>query len=186
MRWVWIAAIAVVGAGCGPKDQGMMPSKVGTQWTYTVRAGFQSYVEPVSVERHVSVAGVQGFELGGPLGQSRMAWREGRLVASRLGSARFDPPVPLLVPGGKGPYEWKGTFGSLAGSGQATAILEQRTETVNLGARSLPCTRATLRVERGDETIELITWFSDGTGIVKQEQRTNGRQNLALELLSGP
>ncbi len=93
--------LAVSGAlliGCGSRDN-WQPLVVGKTWTYRVQAGFDHRIESIRVMRALSVASVEGFELAGPLGVSRIAWKHGTLVADSTVNARFLPAVPLLVPG---------------------------------------------------------------------------------------
>ena len=92
--------IALIGCvvGCGSRDD-WFPMKKGKHWKYQVRSGFETRVEPVSVLRPLAVASAEGFELTGPLGTSRLGWRNGTLYADLSSNAQFIPAVPLLVPG---------------------------------------------------------------------------------------
>ncbi len=185
MRTLLAGLTAVALFGCdGPPD--LMPLEPGRSWTYTVFTGFEKYVEPMKLVRSVAVGDAQGFELKGTFGSARLAWSGTRLVADRLGSARFDPPIPLLVLDAKGPIAWRGSLDKLSGHGTASATLTQENETVNVGSQPYKSTKSTLSIQSGSTKIELTTWFAPGYGIVRQEQRTNGRQNLSIELLSGP
>lgn len=170
---------------CGAGGDDYMPLQTGKTWTYKVQANLNPYVEPIKVNRRISVAGVDGFELTGPLGQSRLAWKDGHLLADRLGSSRFNPPITLLAPSLKRPVDWKGQVSSLAGREDGKASLTQTSEEITLGGRKYSTLRSRLALETPRHTIELLTWFSAGTGIVRQEQRTDGRQNIAFEILSG-
>lgn len=178
------AAVGVCVSGCGGGND-LMPMKLGTKWTYTVRSGFRSYVEEVTVEREQSVAGESGFYLGGALGPATLAWGGSRLLASQVASNRFDPPIPILVVGSAG-WGWKGKIRGLGGGFDATMTAVATAEKLDLAGRKLTTTKSDLAIEVGGKTVRLTTWFSPGIGIVRQEQRTDGRQDLAIELLSGP
>lgn len=84
--------------GCGSRDD-WFPMKAGKHWKYNVRTGLGSQVVQVKVLRPLAVASTQGYELTGPLGTSRLGWRDGTLYADRTSNGQFEPPLPLLVPG---------------------------------------------------------------------------------------
>src|SRR5690242_20026133 len=102
-----LALVVVAGCGGGGKE---FPLSVGRTWSYMVDAGFgTTRVEEVKVLRKVPVDGVTGFELGGNMGQSRLAWKDGILEASQLPNATFNPPIPMCVAGkAKARMDWKG------------------------------------------------------------------------------
>jgi len=86
------------GTGCS-SSRTYFPLEVGKTWTYHVRAGLAITVEDVKVMRRLAVAGTVGYEVGGHLGFSRLAWKNGVLMADSLPNTRFSPPMPMLVPG---------------------------------------------------------------------------------------
>src|SRR4051812_5776034 len=104
-----VAAVALLLGGCGSGND-YMPLSVGNEWTYTVSNGFSERVQNVKVTRRVPVAGTQGFELQGPTGMSRMAWKGNTLYASVLPNARLLKAVPLLIANDpKATMAWHGT-----------------------------------------------------------------------------
>jgi len=194
------ACAAALGTGCtGPR--GYFPLEVGKTWTYHVRAGLASTVDDVRVTRRMAVAGAAGCEVGGPLGLSRIAWRGGTLVADSLPNTRFDPPLPLLAPGdpatireadgarGRSPRRparsWSGRVETMGKTCAGSANLYQEEASVTLGARQYPALKATLRLVAGAHKIELVTWYVDGMGPLRQEQQTNGLQDVSMEYLGG-
>lgn len=179
-----VLALPLVLVGCASSPD-IMPLRVGATWTYRVHADFPIYAEAVKVVRRTAVSGHEGFVLEGPLGESTMSWQGKRLVAERLGAVRFDPPIPLLVLNGSGAV-WQGKMSGLTGVESAAANLGQASETITLNGKSYKTTRTTLTLSSQAHAIELTTWFAPGSGIVRQEQLTDGRQNLSLELVSGP
>jgi hypothetical protein len=164
-----------------------MPLDPGRQVTYTVKTGLASRVEPMRITRELPVAGVSGVEVAGPLGASRLAWRDGLLAADATANARFKPPIPLLAPDLKD-RTWKGTVEAAGQIQSATATLRNEKDTITLGARKVLTTKSTLALDLPESkgSIELISWFQPGVGLVQQEQRTNGQFVLHLQLLSGP
>ncbi len=143
-------------------------------------------VEEVKVLRKVPVAGVTGYELGGPMGQSRIAWKDGILVAQQLPNATFNPPIPLLVGGvEKATRDWKGMIGAVGKGTPASATLIQEGDTQSFTGRPIRTTRATLTIIAGSQKIELITWYQKGQGPIKQEQRTNDSLQVLLEAING-
>ncbi|MBI1756894.1 MAG: hypothetical protein HY248_03090 [Fimbriimonas ginsengisoli] len=178
-----IAALAL--GGCGAQGT-WMPLELGHTATYQVRTGFVSYVEPIRVAHVLSVAGVRGAELNGPMGPTRLAWKGGELVAASMANAHVDPPIPLLTPDDLAlTRQWKGTLTFAGVRENATAVLAQRRAGLVLGGRNYRTVRATLTLDTPARQVQLVSDYAQGIGLVRQEQRTNGRFDLALELLAG-
>jgi hypothetical protein len=128
-----------------------------------------------------------GYELGGTMGQSRLAWKDGTLIAQQLPNATFNPPIPLLVGGvEKARREWKGMIGAVGKGTPATATLIQEGDTQTFTGRPVRTTRSTLTIIAGPQKIELITWFQKGQGPVRQEQRTDEKLQVSIESINGP
>lgn len=171
-----IAALtAVLTALCGCGDGKEFPLSVGKSWSYMVDSGFgTTRVEEVKVLREIPVDGVTGYELGGNMGQSRLAWKDGVLEAAQLPNATFNPPIPILIGGEKkARKEWKGMIGVVGRGSHATAILIQEPDKASFSGRTVQATKTTLTILSGPDKTELITWFQDGQGPIMQEQRTN-------------
>ncbi|RYG35130.1 hypothetical protein EON81_13635 [bacterium] len=167
--------------GCSRTER-LMPLEEGRSWTYSIRAGFEVAVEQVKVVRPISVAGAAGMELVGPLGISRMAWKDGVLYASQSAGARFTPALPIFVPPGR-TVTYHGRMETARGRVPTSGTIKSvEGQTVNLGAREFSTTRTTVVLKAGEDGIELITWFAAGVGIVQQEQRTNNVLDLQLQL----
>ena len=187
--------IAVGLVGCGSRDD-WFPMKVGKHWTYQVRAGFDRRVEPVKVLRPLAVASSAGFELTGPLGVSRLAWKKGILLAESTVSVQFIPPVPILVTGAdlskeknkSKPVEyrvatWHGRVIVIGKERPGSAVLTERNEVIDFGSRKVPTILATLSLKVGLNEIVLKSWFQQGVGLIQQEQRTNGARVIQLQML---
>lgn len=160
-----------------------MPLDEGRTWTYSVRTGFDAAVESVKTVRPISVAGASGVELKGPLGVSRLAWKDGILYASETAGARFVPALPLCVPAGKD-VTYHGRMESSRGQVAASGTVSSAEGAiVKLGAREFRTLRTTVVLKAGEDGIELITWFAPDVGIVQQEQRTNTVLDAQLQLL---
>jgi hypothetical protein len=185
MRLLLPLLIAISLVGCGSGND-LMPMQSGSSWTYTTFNGFETYFEPVKVVRRIAVGGSDGFELQGPLGICRLAWSGKRLIGEQLGSVRFDPPITLLAPGLKTAIPWSGSVMRLTGTVEGQAELTQADESITVGTQAFKTTKTTLILTAKGQKIELVTWFSPGYGIVRQEQHTDGRLNLSLERISGP
>jgi hypothetical protein len=170
--------------GCSRQPE-LMPLYVGRETTYVVRSGLDSKVDPVKVVREVPIAGVRGYELKGPLGVSRLAWKDGVLLASSTANARFDPPLPLLALDKKD-RRWSGTVEVRGQSSEAEATLQHQEERIEIGGRRMETTLASLRLKMPRGSIELLSWFHPGSGLVQQEQRTNDQLVLRMEILGGP
>lgn len=187
----WAAAPLLLAAvsGCGG-DRSWFPLDDGHEWSYSVRGSLAEFVEPVKVLRRLPVAGVDGFELGGPLGTCRVAWKGNTLYATALAGlsvAEGSPPLPLLVgDGADRRLDWKGKL-LVAGKGvQASASLEQKPVNLSLPGRQYATLHTKLTVRTPEATVEVLTWYAEGIGPLRQEQRTNGAWDVGLEYLGGP
>jgi len=175
-------------AGCAPKDD-YFPLRVGEHWTYTVKEDkFATRVQQVRVTRRVPTALTNGFELDGPMGISRLAWRDGTLYAEELPSTRIYQPLPLLV--SRDPnasLTWSGQVETLGISQPARATLKQKIEPIDIGSKRVDALRADLTISLpNNKIVELDTWYAKGIGPVKQDQRTNGNLDIHVELLGEP
>ncbi|HRJ97339.1 MAG TPA: hypothetical protein PLL78_11705 [Fimbriimonadaceae bacterium] len=182
-------ALVVLGslAGCGSGGEAFFPLEVGNRWTYSVRAGFLSRVEDVRVERALSVADARGFELTGPMGVSRFVWKEGTLLAEDLPGTRFSPAVPLLVGGSvKASRNWRGIVRTMAGEREARGTLVQASDSLTIAGRGYDTRRTTLTVEGLGPRLELQSWFAEGIGLLRQEQRIGDQLVRSVEYLAGP
>ena len=163
-----------------------MPSDTGTVWTYKIRTGFGAqHVADVSITKRISVTGTEGFEVAGPLGASRLAWKNGALWAQTFANAQVQPAIPLLRLDRQS-AQWKGALETTSGKERAAGRLSHGSEQHKLGGRDFEAVRTELVLTRPRSSTTLTTWFIEGIGIVKQEQRTNGELDLRLEWVSGP
>ncbi|MEJ5170510.1 MAG: hypothetical protein WHU10_05945 [Fimbriimonadales bacterium] len=181
---------AVVLCGCRSAER-LWPLEVGRSWTYTVDTGLTTFVATTKVERRVAVGDAIGFELRGSMGVSRLAWRDRRLVASMLPHTRFNPPLVLVVAGEKRdpkkPYRtaWKGNVEWFGKARPAEALLVQYQDRVRIGSAEVPATLSTVRLTTEDRNVELQSWFVEGLGLVRQDQRTDGILDARIEYLRG-
>jgi len=168
-----------------------MPLKVGEKWTYIIRNAEQSVVGSILVVRSDSVAGTNGYVLQGPSGESRLAWVGSRLYAEELTNTRFDPPLPLLdthLP--KNLEYWRGSVisvGSKAGIAASASVYCLPKNLLQNG-KNFDTLESNIRISvpKISETATVVSWFVSNSGLVRQEERVNGIQTSALEILSGP
>jgi len=161
-----------------------MPLEVKRAWTYDVTNGLESRIESVTAVRPIPVAGVQGMEFNGPLGVSRFAWVGNALVAQCTSNLVFTPPIPLLASNGK-QERWAGKVTWMGRPIQATAEVSERPFSLTLVARTIESTESDLVLHLPSHTIELLTWFEPGVGIVKQEQRSGPKLEIGVEMVEG-
>ncbi|AIE85384.1 hypothetical protein OP10G_2016 [Fimbriimonas ginsengisoli Gsoil 348] len=159
--------------------------EVGRATTYIARFGFDSRIEPIRVARRLSVAGEDGYELSGPLGVSRLAWQGGVLYADQAANAWFSPSLPMLAEDEK-PRSWHGRLVSMGRVQPASAKLVHKKTKVDIGSRKIDAILATLTLRLPTGTIQLESWYAPGTGLVQQEQRTNGKRLLQLQMVTAP
>ncbi len=181
--WAALGALAACAGCAGPQEY--YPLQIGRSNSYNVRTGFNTYVETLTPQRVVSVAGARGFEIDSALGASNLGWKGQTLVAERLANAKLSPAVPLLAPAQLDKkLTWSGTLAFPGGKEDATGTLSQSKATVSIGGRKFDTIKATLVLDTAKRQIELETYYAQGIGPVKQEQRTNGHFDLAMELLA--
>lgn len=177
--------VALAVAGCGGSES-LMPLRVGEKRNYIVRFPFYGTVEAVTVAGRTSVAGVEGFELQGNLGMSRVAWKGGSLVAEVLNHSRFAPALPLMPASRKA--SWSGTVHLLNSPFPAEAKIEQAEVQDQLLGRALPGRKSVVRLRVPDlnRTITVESTFLYGIGLVRQVQWSNGTQDIEIRLLQEP
>ncbi len=169
--------------GCGPGQRELMPLEVGKSWTYHVIAGLNTPVESVKVVRPVAVDGVEGYELNGPLGVSRLAWKQNSLIAGSTANLIFHPALPLLAANGK-KTAWAGEVTWLGRAIKATADISQEPNSLQLSPRTLETIKSTVVLHLPSRSLFLETWFAPTQGIVKQIQRGAGnRVDIELDVV---
>lgn len=178
--------------GCSNEEQALMPLSEGAEWTYIVRSDFQSSVITQRVDEPRPVGSRSGWLLTGDMGSSHLAWHGSSLLAERLGDTSFKPPIVILArPDQDEPTTWEGEIVTLAIGDtdpvRATAKLEVATvNDFELEGRKIEAVKAQLKISSNGVEIEILTWYGQGIGILRQEQRRDGRLQLSLEYLSGP
>lgn len=163
-----------------------MPLQAGTATTYVAHFGLNEMrVEPIRVGRRISVAGVTGYELTGNLGVARLGWRDGVLYADQTANGWFSPSLPVLAEDEKN-RSWHGRVRVMDRMLPGSATLEHHSRTVEIGSRKLKTTQAVVTLKLPAGTIELESWYAPGIGLVQQEQRTNGKRVLQLQMVTAP
>ena len=173
---------------CGCADStSLYPLRIGESWTYTVNNSFTTRVQQVKVMRHVPVDQTEGYELSGPMGIARLAWKGGVLYASALPNVRLIKPMPILAARDQAlTLNWSGQVQNLGRTLPAQAILSQSLDSVDVGAQKMDAVKATLDIKFDARSVELTTWYAKGVGPVRQDQRTNGKLDYHVDLLGGP
>jgi hypothetical protein len=181
--WPLLASLAVA-SGCS-KAESPLPMAQGNTWTYNVRTSFHTYSESLTVLGDAPVGPIRGMELKGPMGAVKVGFDGKRLIASKLGFAHFDPPIPIYGPAGD-QANWRGWLFVGGERRAAKATLTSEKESLRTPTRTFSAVKCRLSVVCEGDTIELDSWFAKGVGLVRQEQRTNGTQDVRLEWMSGP
>jgi hypothetical protein len=181
-----IPLVLALAVGCGASDDSLMPLKVGAKARYAVEPGFDRYVGEVRVVREAAVAGLDGFVLSGPMGETHLAWNGDTLVSDRFANCRFSPPMPLAIDtGARVRRKWKGTVQGYWGKFEGEATLNQVSTTELVGGRKAKVVKTELVVANPKgKPIRLVTLFQPGVGIVSQHQWTGGDSTVKIERLS--
>lgn len=160
-----------------------MPLEAGHVWKYQYEAGFTGGVEDVKV----SGRSAGGWQLNGPLGPSRLEWRDGKLISAQMAGRRFDPPLPLLHPDrGEGEWTWSGRMSYGTETWTTRFKIVQKKSKYTVAGRPIDALQTTISGEIGGRQYESIQVFGPGIGLVRQEERDGGRFLGAIEYLSGP
>jgi hypothetical protein len=182
--------------GCNRTDTSYMPLQPGKKWLYSVSSGLLKDVVTVQVSGRQSVAGLEGYVLLSDFGRTTLAWQDQTLVASELANSRFSPPIPILnvakIPGMNTPKDdplvvcgtWSGKVETPGKLQPAMAKLRQRTTVLEARGGSRKCAESVAEISIGKASVELRTWFAPNEGIVSQEQYSNRRIVLRLDLIN--
>ncbi len=190
---IGLASLLVL-CGCGTKST-WLPMKVGKSWTYRVRAGLNHRIETVKIVRELTVAAAPGYELAGPSGSSRLAWKGRTLVAECTANGTYAPPLPLLVADADLSHDvplqvatWHGLMTVRGQPRDASGYLSEKMDVVDFGTRRVSALLATLTmdVDGAKGPVELKSWYQEGVGLIQQEQRTNKVRVVQLQLISRP
>lgn len=178
--------LLVVVAGCGERDD-LMPLEVGQRFSYHVSTNFNSYTAEVKVARQAAVAGLDGFVLLGPTGESHIAWNKDLLVGERFANTRFTPAIPLLVDSRQRVRRgWKGKVQGAWGQFEGEGVLNQAPSEEMVGGRKVKVVKTELTIlNPKGKSIRLRTLYQPGAGIVAQHQWIGGDLVVGLDWLSG-
>jgi len=141
-------------------------------------------VVEVKCVRRVAVGESEGWVLSGLGGETTLAWDGCILRAGQLGAMTFQPPLAILQAdkdNAKWRYSGKVTARSMPGT--ANVDIVQETFEIDSDSKTIG-RRVTMTINTGKGTIELITVFSRGVGIVTQEQRNEGRTVSSVRLMN--
>lgn len=182
MRFSGLLLLALA-CGCAPSEQKYLPLTVGNRWSYSVKADFDTTVDDIAVTGRVPVGKVEGYRMTGNLGTSEMAWDGSTLLAAELAGQRFSPPLPLLT---ASTTMWKGHIETAGRRIPAKAKVVSTKVKERFANRDYDTRRTEITFSSVGPNIYLTTWFAEGIGILKQEQRTGAKRDRRIEYLSGP
>lgn len=182
MKRVW-PLLLVLAMGCG--STAWFPIEVGWHHDYVVQNGMATYVEGIEAKAEVPVSGSRGVELSGPLGISRIAWKGSRLMASMLGGSRIVPPIPILISSApENAINGKSTLETNGARVEVRYTLTHGREKIKVAAREVETIRTTLVLQTATQTTEVVSHYASGIGLVRQNQHTDGRFDLSIDLLN--
>ncbi|MBS1716785.1 MAG: hypothetical protein JSS72_03525 [Armatimonadetes bacterium] len=176
--------------GCQPGIEAYFPTSTRQTWTYHVRDGFLEQVSTVRVKRGISVYGSKGIELQGGQNSTRFVWKDKNLYLERFAGGRLNPPAAILLnemPKSKKEavtrsYNcWAEVGGAVAE--HASLNITQRYADIPYRGKYVRTVESTVVLDTPQKQIELVTNFLRGVGIIRQQQRTNGNLDAALDLI---
>jgi hypothetical protein len=173
-------ALLLVAAGCAPSPSDWFPAQVGDVMTYRLDRGSGVEVLEWRAVREVAVGGARGVEIESPVGASRLAWRDGVLVASELAGTTFEPPIPVAL---VGEATWEGSVASGPGSLPAAATIVGKRGKEADKERGVPVLEVSLELRCGGTVRTVESTFGLGVGLLAERQRTGGRLDSSLALL---
>jgi hypothetical protein len=180
------ALIGLIAVGCGgPPD--LMPLEVGKVWKYSVSTGFNEYVSEVRVLRESAVAGLDGFTLLGPTGETTLAWKGDTLIGERFSNTRFVPAIPLAVDSTERVRRsWSGEAMGSWGKFKGTGVLNQAPSDAVIGGQKVKVIKSELVIDNPKgKSIRLQTMYQPGAGIASQHQWYGGDLIVRIERVSG-
>lgn len=168
-------------AGCS-KSPDLFPLEVGKSWKYTVSSGMSKKVITLRVTGRASFAEAQGYELQSDMGNFRLAWKNGWLLAGSLAGTRYNPPLPILSQDSPATAKWKGTVHSMGRALEATAdILQEkpspRSKEADQGVKVI------IKMQAGGKKFETESFYKPKLGLVEQTQRVDGLLTIAMRSL---
>ena len=181
----WPLLSVLMLAGCGAKTQDYFPLKIGNKWTYKVTIDNDQEIIDLTVAEEAPVGDHKGFLLQSEMGDSRLAWDGGTLLAAELAGTRYSPPIPLYAADGT---EWSGVVQAQSKQVAGTATVSRSEEELVVGGRSYRTVKCVLTLDSGEDHIQLTTWFYSGLGILRQELRSGPalERDRNIVFVSGP
>lgn len=160
------------------------PLEINKEWTYIVHAPFGGRVYKAKVVGKNRVGVMEGYKISGIGGELLAAWSGNELVASQISGVRFHQPITLLKPYTEHTtWTYKGMCTNRSIPTEANLQMVQKPEILKSPSAEKQTLKVTLTGTIGSTPIELITWFAKGKGIIRQEQRENGKLMVWLELI---
>lgn len=89
----------------------------------------------------------------------------------------------MLTAVSKQPSVWRGWIDSGDKREAAKATITTVQARLSLDGNSIDTTRTLVSIMLPNRQINLTNWYKAGVGLVRQEQRTNGRLDLILDYL---
>jgi hypothetical protein len=186
MKSAAITILILLVCGCN-RSASLMPSRSGLKWTYSIRTPFSVSIDEARISGTTPVGDSLGFVLSTPVGETLMAWQQSQLVVGRAGGTGFHPPVPIYDSNlGEGKVQWMGQMIVSGTIRKAHAELRQRRERLDSAGKSFDCVKTDVMIATPEGKVDLTTWLSPGVGIVRQEQRNNGKFVVRIEWINGP
>lgn len=175
----------LLAAGCGSDTQNLFPLAEGNSWNYVVSLDGDIAYQELSVVGRTAVGPHNGWLLESDMGDSRLAWDGERLLASEMAGVRYSPPIPIYAPDGE---RWSGVVLTAGSDKRATATIATSNAELNVAGRPHQTVMCVLTLDSGDGQVQLTTWFFEGLGILRQEQRSGPAltRNRKIDFVSGP
>ena len=171
--------------GCRSSTQDYFPLAQGNVWNYVVSLDGDIAYQELRVVGRTAVGPHNGWLLESDMGDSRLAWDGDRLIAAEMAGVRYSPPIPIFAPDGE---RWSGVVRTAGTRHESTATVATSNEMLDVAGRSHQTVMCVVTLESSDGPVQLTTWFFEGMGILRQEQRSGPllTRNRKIDFVSGP
>ncbi|MBL8829944.1 MAG: hypothetical protein JNM18_23395 [Planctomycetaceae bacterium] len=163
------------------------PLKLGTKWNYELKVGDRKVlitnqvakIETIDEQKMARVETVMNNNIAAT---EHLTSTTTGVFRTKFNGSDVNPPICLLKLPVKVGDEWKDT-NKIGNDELKTTCKVEAAETIEVPAGKFDTLRVNVSAQVGDQSVETIYWFAEGTGVVKQSFNA-GDMKLYIELES--